>query len=159
MIERALLAASGEQQGGKRRRQQRPPNVYVQHGIHWSGAMVGLEYPLSQTRGTGVNEAEFHHTAGRILLDIEAAVEASGADIDFEIVSDILTLEFANGSKIIVNKQAPARQLWVAARSGGFHYGFDPASKTWRNDQSGAELFTELSRLVSEQAGATVALA
>lgn len=105
-----------------------------------------------------MNEADYHKTAGETLLAIESAVEHCGADIDFEMSNDILTLEFANGSKIIVNKQGAARQLWVAARSGGFHYNFDPATEGWRNDQTGAELFAELSALVSAQSGEDIRL-
>jgi CyaY protein len=99
---------------------------------------------------------QFNHQVERTLLRIEQAVEASGADIDFENAGEILTLEFADGSKIIVNKQGAAGQLWVAARSGGFHYDYDAAGDRWVNDQSGAELFAELSRLASEQAGEAV---
>jgi len=106
-----------------------------------------------------MNEAEFHRLATETLRQIEHAIETSGADIDFENVSDILTLEFANGSKIIVNKQSAAHQLWVAARSGGFHYRYDDTSRSWRNEQNQAELMTDLTRLVSEQAGETVQLA
>jgi CyaY protein len=106
-----------------------------------------------------MNEAEFHKAASATIGRIEQAIEAGGADIDFENTGDILTLEFANGSKIIVNKQGALRQIWVAAKSGGFHYGHDPATGQWRNDQSGAELFGELSRLASDQAGAPVRLA
>lgn len=105
-----------------------------------------------------MNEAEFHETARNTLMRIEQAIEASGADIDFENVSDILTLDFANGSKLIINKQSAARQLWVAAKSGGFHYDFDASVPCWRNDQTGAELFADLARLVSEQAGAPITL-
>ena len=105
-----------------------------------------------------MNEVEFHKAAHATLVAIEHAVETCGVDIEFEIVSDILTLEFANGSKIIVNKQTPARQLWVAAKSGGFHYNYDNASHTWHNDQTGTELFGELSRLASAQAGESVNL-
>lgn len=106
-----------------------------------------------------MNEAEFHRLASETLRQIEHAIEASGADIDFENVSDILTLEFTNGSKIIINKQGAAHQLWVAARSGGFHYRYDDTSGSWRNEQNQAELLTELARLVSEQAGERVRLA
>ncbi|MCK7583354.1 MAG: iron donor protein CyaY [Chromatiales bacterium] len=90
------------------------------------------------------------------LRRIEHAVEAGGADIEFENAGEILTLEFTNGTKIIINKQGAARQIWVAAKSGGFHYGYDAVSGQWRDDQSGAELFAELSRLASEQAGEEV---
>lgn len=105
-----------------------------------------------------LTEAEFNEKAAQAILRLEQAIEDSGADIDYETVSEILTLEFANGSKIIVNKQGAARQLWVAARSGGFHYDYDAAHDCWRNDQSGEELFAQLERLIREQAGADVAL-
>lgn len=106
-----------------------------------------------------MNEADFQRQATVTLGRLEEAIETSDADIDFENSGDILTLEFANGSKIIVNKQAAANQIWVAARSGGFHYNFDPVKKHWVNDQNGNELFAELSRLTSEQAGTKVILA
>ncbi len=105
-----------------------------------------------------LTEAEFNDKAAQTILRLEEAIEASGADIDYETVSEILTLEFADRSKIIVNKQGAARQLWVAAKSGGFHYDYDAAGDCWRNDQSGEELFAELARLTSQQAGEPVIL-
>lgn len=106
-----------------------------------------------------MNEVEFNHQAAATLLRLEQAIEASGADIDFENAGDILTLEFANGSRIIINKQGAARQIWVAAKAGGFYYRYDDQARNWVNDQSGTELFADLSRLVSAQAGAPVTLA
>jgi CyaY protein len=106
-----------------------------------------------------MNDSEFNLRAAETLQRIEEAVEASGADIDFESSGEILTLEFENGTRVIVNRQGAVKQLWVAAKSGGFHYSFDAAHGEWRNDQNGNELFAELSRLVSEQAGRPVRLA
>ena len=103
-----------------------------------------------------MNESEFDKRATDTLLRIEQAIEESGADIDFEAAGGILTLEFGNGSKIIINKQGAAKQIWVAAKSGGFHYGF--VDGQWTNDQSGGELMSELSRLVREQSGEEVEL-
>lgn len=103
-------------------------------------------------------EAQFNDKAMATMQRIEEAIDASGADIDYETVSDILTLEFANGSKIIVNKQGAVKQLWVAAKSGGFHYRYDEARDTWLNDQTGEELFKELSRLASLQSGRSIDL-
>ncbi|MHB1514893.1 MAG: iron donor protein CyaY [Acidiferrobacteraceae bacterium] len=105
-----------------------------------------------------MTDSEFQEQATRTLTEIEQAVEASGADVDFETVSEVLTLEFQDGSKIIVNKQSPAHQIWVATRSGGFHYGYDGARKAWFNDQTGRELLEELEEFTSRQAGAPVAL-
>jgi CyaY protein len=105
-----------------------------------------------------MNEALFNKRVGDTLLRIEDAIEASGADIEFETAADILTLEFTNKTKIIINRQGAVRQLWVAAKSGGFHYNYDADGERWVNDQSGTELFAELSRLASEQAGEPVDL-
>ena len=103
-----------------------------------------------------MNESEFDQRATETLSRIEHAVEASGADLDFENSGGILTLEFANGTKIIINKQGAAKQIWVATKSGGFHYGH--VGGQWINDQGGGELMRELSRFVREQSGEDVIL-
>jgi CyaY protein len=89
---------------------------------------------------------------------IEAALEASDADLDFELAAGgILEIEFADGSKIIVNRHGVAREIWVAARSGGFHFRHD--GSVWRDTRDGAELMEKLSALASHQAGEDVRLA
>ena len=103
-----------------------------------------------------MNESEFDKKATDTLLRIEQGIEESGADIDFEAAGGILTLEFANGTKIIVNKQGAAGQIWVAAKSGGYHYGF--VDGQWINDQGGGELMRELSRFIREQSDEEVNL-
>ena len=106
-----------------------------------------------------IDEKQFNQLAEATMSAIEEAVEASGADIDYDTISDILTLEFADGSKIIINKQGPTRQLWVAARSGGYHFDYDPEQRRWVLDSNPQqELFECLSRYCSEQAGETVEL-
>ncbi len=105
-----------------------------------------------------MNESEFDQLAEETLVAIEEAVENSGADIDFDSAGGILTLEFANGSQIIVNKQAPLKQIWVAARSGGYHFDYDADSASWRLQGQGDELYAALGRYCSEQAGEEVVL-
>ena len=106
-----------------------------------------------------MTESEFEQLADDTLLAIEDAIDDSGADIDYEETGGVLTLEFANESKIIFSKQPPARQLWMAARSGGFHFDYDNRKQQWTCD-SGAneELYVMLSRLSSEQAGEGIEL-
>jgi len=103
-----------------------------------------------------MNESEFDKKATDTLLTIEQGIEESGADIDFEAAGGILTLEFANGTKIIINKQGAARQIWIAAKSGGYHYGF--VDGQWINDQGGGELMRELSQFIREQSDEEVNL-
>jgi CyaY protein len=104
-----------------------------------------------------MDDSEFEARAGTALEGIESSLEQSGIDADFESKEGgVLELEFADGSKIIVNRHAAAREIWVAARSGGFHFRWDGA--VWRDTRQGDELFAALSRLVSAQGGQVVVL-
>lgn len=100
--------------------------------------------------------SEFNQLVETTLAQIEQAIEASGVEIDFETTAGILELEFDNGSKIIINRQSASQELWVAARSGGYHYVWKDGA--WRNTRDGSELFAALGRYVSEQAGQTVSI-
>lgn len=104
-----------------------------------------------------MNETEFATLSGLALEKIEQGLEASGADLDFELAAGgVLEIEFADGSKIIVNRHAVAQEVWVAAKSGGFHFRHDGA--VWRDTRDGEELMSKLSRLATAQAGEPVQL-
>jgi len=105
-----------------------------------------------------MNESEFNTRVDDIVTRLQDAIDASGADIDYETAGGILTLGFANGSKIIINRQTPVRQIWVAAKSGGYHFDFDAVRNAWLMDSDGSELFAALSRYCSEQAGEDIVL-
>jgi CyaY protein len=104
-----------------------------------------------------MNDSEFNALADATLARIEAGLEASDADVDFGMASaGVLEIEFSDGGKIIVNRHGAAREIWVAAKSGGFHYRWDGA--VWLNTRDGSELMAALSKLVSAQAGQLVQL-
>jgi CyaY protein len=104
-----------------------------------------------------MDERQFEALATQALQQIERALEVSGIDADFELKEGgVLELEFGNGSKIIVNRHGAAREIWVAARSGGFHFRWDGSA--WRDSRDGTELFAALSKLVSAQSGTGVIL-
>ena len=92
------------------------------------------------------------------LEQLEELLDDCDADIDYDTISDILTIEFANDTKIIINFQSAHDQLWLAARSGGYHYDLDSQTGQWKNDRSGEDLYDDLSRLATEQAGEEVSL-
>jgi len=105
-----------------------------------------------------VTESEFEALADAAIAALERAVEASALDVDLETKgSGVLELEFADGGKIVVNRHTAARELWVAARSGGFHFRYD--GSRWRDSRDGSEFFAALSRLCSAQSGTPVILA
>ncbi len=97
-----------------------------------------------------LTEAEYEGLAHETLAQIEQAIEASGTEIEFETEDEILTLEFPDGSRIIINRQRPLKQIWVAARSGGFHYQYDPAQKRWIR-AGGQELIADLEDFAGQQ--------
>src|SRR5499427_1549988 len=104
-----------------------------------------------------MDERQFEALAAQALRRIERALDESGIDVDVELKEGgVLELEFGNGSKIIVNKHGAAREIWVAARSGGFHFRWDGAA--WKDTRDGTELFAALSKLVSAQSGTGVIL-
>lgn len=88
--------------------------------------------------------------------NLERLVDSIDLDLDIERQGNVLTLTFADDSKIIVNSHEAAREIWVAARSGGFHYRQDGVQ--WVDGRNGDELFAALSRLVSAQSGMAVRL-
>ncbi|GGI54817.1 iron donor protein CyaY [Oxalicibacterium solurbis] len=108
-----------------------------------------------------MTESEFLEQAEAMLGRIEAALERANdsGDLDVECSrnGNVLEIEFIdNGTKIIVNSQAAMQELWVAAKSGGFHFKSDGTH--WIGTRDGAELLTALSKMVSEQGGAAVTL-
>lgn len=105
-----------------------------------------------------MNESDFNQLAEDTMTAIEEAVDDCGVDIDYDSGGGILTLEFGNASQIIINKQTPLSQLWVAARSGGYHFDYDADAKCWRLQGKDEELFDCLSRYCSEQAEEAVRL-
>jgi CyaY protein len=101
--------------------------------------------------------SEFDSLADAMLERIARALEESGADCDCEPKgSGVLELEFADGSRIVVNRHSAARQIWVAARSGGYHFRWDGSQ--WVDTREGGELLSALSKLVSEQSSRAVVL-
>jgi CyaY protein len=104
-----------------------------------------------------MNDSEFNTLADTALKQIETALEASGVDLDFAMVSaGVLEIEFADRSKIIVNRHGAAKEMWIAARSGGFHFRWD--GDAWRDTRDNTELMAVLSALASAQAGEPVIL-
>ena len=104
-----------------------------------------------------MTESEFENLAGATLAALEKAFDASLPDADVQAkAAGVLEIEFDDGSKMIINRHAAAREIWVAAVSGGFHFRHD--GRVWRDTRDGTELFAAVSRLASQQGGTPVIL-
>ena len=95
-------------------------------------------------------------TLATIGLALDTALETGNADVDWTLNDGILEIECADGSKLIVNRHVPNREIWVAARSGGFH--FRPVDGAWRDTRNGDELGRALAALLAQHAGLDVRL-
>ena len=105
-----------------------------------------------------MNDKEFETRAGEALRKLEAALRDAADELEVDLAGDILTLEFEDGARFVINSHAAAKQIWLAANLAAMHFGWHEATQTWRDTKSGAELFTELGRLVSEKLSQPVRL-
>jgi CyaY protein len=102
-----------------------------------------------------MDDPQFEALADSAFERLERALEAT--DLDFELKEGgVIEIEFDDASRIIVNRHGAAREIWVAARSGGFHFRWDGSA--WRDTRGGDELFAALSELASGQSGRRVRL-
>jgi CyaY protein len=105
-----------------------------------------------------ISEAEYHRLTGALLAGVEATADRllqdDVVDIDTHRTGGLLELAFPNGSKIVINTQPPLREVWLAARGGGFHYRHEGGF--WRDTRDGSEFFAALSAHASLQAGKPV---
>ncbi|EPL14617.1 iron donor protein CyaY [Pseudomonas sp. TH05] len=99
-----------------------------------------------------LTEARFHDLVDTTQQMLEDIFDESDLDIDLESSAGVLTVKFENGSQVIFSRQEPLRQLWLAARSGGFHFDYDEESERWMCDKSEEQLGEMLERIVEEQA-------
>ncbi len=108
-----------------------------------------------------MTDPEFMDRAEALLKSIEVGCDqindATDADIDNQRNGGMVTLTFANRSQIIVNLQKPLQEVWMATRSGGYHYRW--VEGRWKDTKSQAEFFAALSENASTQAGQTIRFA
>lgn len=96
-----------------------------------------------------MTENEFNVAADAVFRRIEQANDDSDQDIDYDSNGVVMEIEFGNGSKIIVNRHVPNQEIWLAAKSGGFHYAVREGE--WISQRDGSELFAKLTELFAEQ--------
>ena len=104
---------------------------------------------------SSLQDTEYHQAADRVLAAIERQCDAwlqqGVIDIDTNRAGGLLELAFPDGSKIVVNKQPPLHEIWLAARQGGYHFKF--ADGRWLDTRDGVDFFARLTDEASTQAG------
>ncbi|MGZ8257209.1 MAG: iron donor protein CyaY [Gallionella sp.] len=97
-----------------------------------------------------MTESEFNQLADAALAKIEAAIDACGGDVQGNRSGNVLEVEFDNGAKIIINRHDVNQEIWLAAKSGGFHFAYQ--NNAWLSRRDASELYQKLSELFALQA-------
>ena len=105
-----------------------------------------------------MTDLEFLDRAEQLLKAVELTCDhlndESDADIDNQRVGGMITLTFPNRSQIVINLQKPLHEVWLATRSGGYHYRFD--GQQWSDTKGNGEFFERLSQDASTQSGVSL---
>ncbi len=103
-----------------------------------------------------LTDSQFHQLVDDLFAHCEACFDEEQVDFDYECQNGILTLSFDDGSKIILNRQEPLHQIWLATKFNGHHY--DYREQQWIDDRSGDELIAFLEQAIERQSGEQVTL-
>ncbi|PKF51366.1 iron donor protein CyaY [Enterovibrio nigricans] len=101
-----------------------------------------------------MNTSQYHDLVDAEWMAIEEGIDESGADIDYETNGNVLTLEFENRSQIIINRQEPMSEIWLASKSGGFHFAYKDGQ--WLCSKTGVEFKVMVKEECSKHAGEAV---
>ena len=112
-----------------------------------------------------IDDKQFHQLGSNLLQSIEVALEAAddALDLDLDVErqgGNVINIRFRDRSIIVVNTQPPLHEIWVAAKSGGYHYRWAGtlATPLWLDTKTGRELLADLSEFASAQAGQAIAI-
>ena len=112
-----------------------------------------------------IDDKQFHQLGSNLLQSIEVALEAAddALDLDLDVErqgGNVINIRFRDRSVIVVNTQPPLHEIWVAAKSGGYHYRWAGtlAAPLWLDTKTGRELLADLSEFASAQAGQAITI-
>ena len=101
-----------------------------------------------------LSEAEYLPLADACLERVAKWIDGLDQDeIDYSLRDGMVSLEFPDGARFVLNRQGPARQMWFAAVDQAWHYDWDPTRTAWVNDRDGHEFFANLMAVVAKKVG------
>jgi CyaY protein len=110
-----------------------------------------------------IDDKQFYQLGSNLLQSIEVALESADDELDLDLDverqgGNVINIRFRDKSVIVVNTQAPLHEIWVAAKSGGYHYRWagTMSQPLWLDTKTGKELLSDLSEFASTQAGQPV---
>ena len=98
-----------------------------------------------------MDDSEFQEIVDEAFVRIEDRVDELELDVDIDASGGVLAFTLDNGSSIILSRQVANHEIWVAAKSGGFH--LKKADDGWFCDSTNERLDELLNRVFTQQAG------
>jgi CyaY protein len=113
-----------------------------------------------------IDDKQFHEQGSQLLHSIELALEAADDELDLDLDlerqgGNVINIRFRDKSVIVINTQPPLHEIWVAAKSGGYHYRWAGSMNQplWLDTKTGRELLSDLSQFATAQAGKDITFA
>jgi CyaY protein len=131
-----------------------------------------IEYSMQDSKMNPSNptpessdDKQFYQLGSHLLQSLEVALEAADDTLDLDLDverqgGNVINIRFKDRSVIVVNTQPPLHEIWVAAKSGGYHYRWAGtlAKPLWLDTKTGRELLSDLSEFATAQAGQVIEL-
>jgi CyaY protein len=112
-----------------------------------------------------IDDKQFYEQGSHLLQSIELALETADDELDLDLDverqgGNVINIRFRDKSVIVVNTQAPLHEIWVAAKSGGYHYRWagTMTQPLWLDTKTGRELLNDLSQFATAQAGKAITI-
>jgi CyaY protein len=128
-------------------------------------SMQGADMNPNNLSVETIDDKQFYEQGSHLLQSIELALEAAddALDLDLDIErqgGNVINIRFRDKSVIVVNTQPPLHEIWVAAKSGGYHYRWagTMTQPLWLDTKTGRELLNDLSQFASAQAGKAITI-
>lgn len=104
-----------------------------------------------------MDRSEFSRRADECLERVERAVEALDPDeVEASPSDGVVTLEFADKKRYVLNRQTATSQMWFAAGARAWHFGWDAARDAWIDDKEGRELYALVAGEIEKKLGRVV---
>ena len=104
-----------------------------------------------------VDRQEYQRLADECLERTVRALEPFDPDeVDFSTSDGVVTIEFADRTRYVLNRQTAASQMWFAAGARAWHFDYDATQAAWVDDKEHKELFARIAEVISAKIGRPV---
>lgn len=104
-----------------------------------------------------MTETEFLQHTDQLFAHIENQIDENDWDLDYQSSGNVLTIEADDGTQIVINRHLSNQELWLAAKSGGYHFVYQ--NQQWVSTRDACDFFTLLNQTLSQLLGQDINIA